>query len=108
VKTWLAGTYGLMHAHLRDNLQEMAHTHYEHAPAPKSLKHRYLVQDVGCDLVGAVSFARAAGVSTPVSDAAITLAGSLTKRDFMTEGRNLKRLGLHGLSPAQISERLSA
>lgn len=108
VRTWLASTYGLKHESLRDSLQEMAHTHYEHAPAPKSLKHRYLVQDVGCDLVGAVSLARAAGVSTPVSDAAITLAGSLTRRDFMAEGRNLQRLGLDGLSPEQIRERLGA
>lgn len=108
VRTWLAVTYGLKHESLRDSLQEMAHTHYEHAPAPKSLKHRYLVQDIGCDLVGAVSFARAAGVRTPISDAAITLAGSLTRRDFMAEGRNLRRLGLEGLTPAQINERLSA
>jgi opine dehydrogenase len=108
VRTWLASTYGLKHESLRDSLQEMAVTHYEHAPAPKSLAHRYLVQDVGCDLVGAVSLARAAGVATPVSDAAITLASTLTKRDFLAEGRNLERLGLAGKGPQQILESIRA
>jgi len=102
VLTWLKKTYGLKHDNLVDSLQEMAITHYEHAPAPKSLKHRYLVQDVGCDLVASVGLARAAGVATPVSDAAITLAGALTGRDFADEGRNLRRLGLDGKTPEKI------
>jgi opine dehydrogenase len=102
VQTWLAKTYGLKHDNLVDSLQEMAVTHYEHAPAPKSLKHRYLVQDVGCDLIAALGLARAAGVATPVSDAAVTLANALTGRDFAEEGRNLGRLGLEGKSPSEI------
>jgi opine dehydrogenase len=104
VQNWLAKTYGLKHEKLVDNLQEMAITHYEHAPAPKSLKHRYLVQDVGCDLVAALELARAAGVATPVSDAAIVLANVLTGRDFVAEGRNLQRLGLEGKGPQEIMQ----
>lgn len=107
VRTWLAQTYDLHHASLVDSLQEMARTHYEHAPAPKTLKHRYLVQDVGCDLVGALSLARLARIPTPVSEAVITLAGALTCRDFYEEGRNLRRLGLDGLSPQEIVARVS-
>jgi opine dehydrogenase len=102
VLTWLKKTYGLKHDNLVDSLQEMAVTHYEHAPAPKSLKHRYLVQDVGCDLVASIGLARAAGVATPVSDAAITLAGALTERNFIEEGRNLRRLGFEGKTPDEI------
>ena len=86
----------------------MAITHYEHAPAPKSLKHRYLVQDVGCDLIASVGLARAAGVATPVSDAAITLADALTGRNFFEEGRNLRRLGLDGKSPDEIMRMVNA
>jgi opine dehydrogenase len=102
VQTWLANTYGLKHEKLVDSLQEMAVTHYEHAPAPKSLKHRYLVQDIGCDLVAALGLAQLAGVATPVSDAAVTIANALTGRDFIEEGRNLRRLGLEGKTPQEI------
>lgn len=102
VQTWLAKTYGLKHEKLIDSLQEMAITHYEHAPAPKSLKHRYLVQDIGCDLVAMLGLARASGVATPVSGAAVTLANVLTGRDFLAEGRNLRRLGLEGKSAKEI------
>src|SRR5690606_18372639 len=108
VRTWLAKTYGLTHESLHDSLQEMAVTHYEHAPAPKSLKHRYLVQDVGCDLVGLISLARAANVPTPISDAALVMANALTGRDFYAEGRNAERLGFAGKSPKEIIEMISA
>jgi opine dehydrogenase len=108
VRTWLKKTYNLSHPTLSETLQEMAFTHYEHAPAPKSLKHRYLVQDVGCGLVGALSLARAAGIATPVSDAAVTIADALTGRDFFAEGRNLERLGLAGKSPQEIIRLTSA
>ena len=108
VLLWLKKTYGLKHDNLVDSLQEMAITHYEHAPAPKSLKHRYLVQDVGCDLIASVGLARAAGVATPVSDAAITLADALTGRNFFEEGRNLRRLGLDGKSPDEIMRMVNA
>ena len=107
VLIWLKKTYGLKHDNLVDGLQEMAVTHYEHAPAPKSLTHRYLVQDVGCDLVASIGLARAARVATPVSDAIITLADALTGRDFFEEGRNLRRLGLDGKSPDEIMRALN-
>lgn len=108
VREWLAKTYGLKHESLHDSLQEMAVTHYEHAPAPKSLKHRYLVQDVGCDLVGMIALARAAGIETPVSDAAVTIANALTGRDFYAEGRNAERLGIGGKNPREIIDMISA
>jgi opine dehydrogenase len=108
VQTWLAKTYGLKHERLVDSLQEMAVTHYEHAPAPKSLKHRYLVQDIGCDLVAMLGLARVSGVATPVSDAAVTLADVLTGRDFFAEGRNFRRLGFEGKSPTEIVQLVDA
>lgn len=108
VRDWLASTYGLKHESLHDSLQEMAVTHYEHAPAPKSLQHRYLVQDVGCDLVGMIALARAAKIETPISDAAVTIANALTGRNFYAEGRNLDRLGLEGKSPQEIIALISA
>ena len=79
-------------------------THYNYSPAPNSLGHRFLVTDVGSGLVGWSSFAKVAGVATPAIDAVIGIAGALTKRDFFAEGRNLRNLGLEGMSAEQIRQ----
>ena len=44
----------------------------------------------------------AAGVGTPVIDALVTLAQSMTGKDFAAEGRTLHRLGLAGMGARQI------
>jgi opine dehydrogenase len=44
----------------------------------------------------------AAGVGTPVIDALVTLAQSMTGKDFAAEGRTLDRLGLAGMDAQQI------
>jgi opine dehydrogenase len=99
---WLARTYNLQPNSLHENLKVMSQTRYLNAPAPKSLTHRYLVQDVGCALVPTSELGRVAKVPTPASDGAIAIANALTGRDFRREGRNLHALGLDGLSLAEI------
>jgi opine dehydrogenase len=101
-RSWLASTYGMGDRSLYECLQEMAVTHYRYAPAPNSLEHRYVVQDVGCVLVPIVALAAVAGVPAPVSDAVVRIASALTGRDFFEEGRNLRQLGLDGLGVAEI------
>ncbi|MER1966365.1 NAD/NADP octopine/nopaline dehydrogenase family protein [Castellaniella sp. GW247-6E4] len=108
VRDWLVETYALQHPTLEQSLQEMAVTHYRYAPAPKSLSHRYLVQDVACDLVPMAELSRAAGISTPAMDAAIGMANALTGRDFIAEGRNMQSLGLEGKSVEEIVADISA
>lgn len=104
VRTWLATTYRLKNPTLHEDLQEMAVTHFKYAPAPKSLSHRYLVQDVTCSIVPIACFGAVAKVPAPASEAVIRFAGVLTDRDFFTEGRNMKALGLEGMSPKEIIE----
>lgn len=108
VRAWLSETYHIRHESLHACMQEMAATHFEHAPAPKSLTHRYLVQDVSCAVVGTVSLGTVAGVPTPISAAAVQIAGALMKRNFFEEGRNLRRLGLEGKTVNEIIESISA
>jgi len=108
VYDWLAETYSLRHPTLEQSLQEMAITHYRYAPAPKSLEHRYLVQDVGCDLVPMAELGRVAGVKTPAMEAVVGIANALTGRDFAVEGRNLRNLGLEGKSVKEIIAYVSA
>ncbi len=103
IPTWLAITYSFRDMTLHEALQKMAVTHYRYAPAPKSLTHRYLVQDVGCGLVPLSALGKVAGIATPVIDSVIQIANALTGRDFFVEGRNLQALGLAGKSIAEIN-----
>ncbi|WP_428248317.1 NAD/NADP octopine/nopaline dehydrogenase family protein [Ferrovibrio sp.] len=102
VRDWLELTYQLHNPTLQEDMQEMGRTHFRYAPAPKSLQHRYLVQDVACGLVPIACLGPLAGVPTPAADTVIRFAGLLTNRDFYAEGRNLHVLGLEGKTVAQI------
>ncbi len=102
VKTWLAETYGYADMGVHEGLQTMAHTHYRYAPAPKSLTHRYLVQDVTCGAVPIAAFGEAAGIACVATNTAIEMANLLTRRDFRAEGRSLANLGVAGLSVEEI------
>lgn len=70
--------------------------------APKTVKHRYITEDVPNLLVPMVNFARAAGVETPLTDSLITLLSAINSDDYLGEGRNLSRLGLEGMSMDDI------
>jgi opine dehydrogenase len=108
---WLEITYDSYNRKERSlnwALQANAVTHYKYSPAPNSLGHRFLVADVGSDLVGWSALAKVAGVPTPTIDAVIGIAGALTKRDFFVEGRNLRNLGLEGKSAKEISRLVTA
>ena len=92
---------------LHEGLQKMAQTHYLYAPAPKSLQHRYLVQDITCAAVPIAAFGAAAGMPCVATNVSIDLANLLTKRDFRAEGRSLENLGLRGKNAAEIARFLS-
>jgi opine dehydrogenase len=91
---WLEDVYDRRDKLLSDRLQANSTTHYRDSPAPNSLKHRFLSGDVPYTLVPFSSLGEVAGVPTPVTDSVITVASALTQRDFRSEGRNLRNLGI--------------
>jgi opine dehydrogenase len=72
--------------------------------SPPSLRHRYVEEDVGYGLVPLAALGSLAGVKTPVIDALITLASAALGVDFRKNGLTLERLGLAGLTPAQLKQ----
>ncbi len=72
--------------------------------APKTVNHRYVTEDVPYLLVPMLEMAVLAGVETPVANALVTLWSALLDRDFRSEGRTLKRLGLESMTVKQIVE----
>lgn len=73
--------------------------------APASLDHRFLNEDVPFGLVLLAELGRLAGVPTPSMDHLIRLACIATGQDFRASGLTLARMGLAGVSRAEL-ERL--
>lgn len=78
----------------------------DHAPpGPKTLEHRYVLEDVPYGLVFYERLARAAGVEVPVMAAAITFAAAAYGRDFRHENALLADLALEDLTPDELLAR---
>jgi opine dehydrogenase len=62
--------------------------------APSSVDHRYFHEDVPFGLVPMRTLARTAGVETPVIDSLVTIAASVTERDYAATGWGRADLGI--------------
>lgn len=99
-KEWLEKSYAThgdsLYKCIRNN------SAYGDIQAPKTIQARYMTEDVPTGLVPIAALGEAACVATPNIDAVITLACSIYGKDFRTEGRSLKNLGLAGMNRDQI------
>ncbi|UCG81815.1 MAG: NAD/NADP octopine/nopaline dehydrogenase family protein, partial [Desulfobacterales bacterium] len=64
------------------------------SPAPKTMKHRYLYEEVIVRMVPLYHIAKVLGIETPLHEKLIEEAGKIFNRDYFEEGRNLDDLGL--------------
>jgi opine dehydrogenase len=99
-REWLYRAY---HATGR-NLYEamMDNPGYRDIQAPKTLKVRYITEDIPMSLVPMASLGRMLDIPTPTMDAFIHLASVIHDCDYMTEGRTVERLGINGLSIKEL------
>jgi opine dehydrogenase len=74
--------------------------------APSSLDHRFLNEDIPFGLVLLAELGRLAGVPTPSMDHLIHLAGLAAGQDFRSSGLTLARMGLAGISRAELERML--
>ncbi len=68
---------------------------------PTSLESRYITEDIPYSLVAWASIGHLAGVNTPIMDAVINIGGAIMGINCWEEGRNLKKMGLEGLTLEQ-------
>ncbi|UCF09575.1 MAG: NAD/NADP octopine/nopaline dehydrogenase family protein, partial [Candidatus Bipolaricaulota bacterium] len=106
VSEWLSASYGVTGASLLDAIH--SNPAYRTIEAPATLQHRYLFEEIPTSLVPLVALATLAGVDCPLSGLLIDLGGSLCGIDFRARGRTLKRMGLDGLSVAEVRRRVRA
>ena len=97
---WLYESYGAE----GDNLYEAVQNNpgYTGLQAPQGLYTRYIYEDVPCSLVPMESIADLFGLKTPAITSMINIAQIMTNRDFRSEGRSAKKLGLDGLSITEM------
>ncbi len=60
---------------------------------PSSTAHRYITEDALCSAAFCVSAGRRLGISCPVLEAFLTIAGTINGTDYLTAGRTLENLG---------------
>ena len=76
-------------------LYDAIHTPFlEVCEGPYTLDTRHLKEDIPYGLVTYSSLGRMLGVPTPVTDAIITLAEVLLRKDFRSIGRTVESLGI--------------
>ncbi len=93
---WMLQSYETSGSDLYELIQN--NLAYHGIKGPHAIDVRYVTEDVPMSLVPISELARIAGVPTPNIDAVIQLASTIYERDFRSEGRSAKNLGLEGMS----------
>lgn len=70
--------------------------------APRTLKMRYLEEDIPCSLVPIASVGNMLGVDTPTINSIINLACQLNSADYWSFGRTVENLGIAGMSLREL------
>jgi len=68
--------------------------------------HRYITEDTELGLALLASVARYAGVDAPIAHGLLAIVAGFLGRDLRSGPRTLEGLGLSGLTPAQLQQRL--
>lgn len=99
VADWMRHSYDISGRSLYECIQ--ANSSYAKIDAPRTLKHRYMYEDVPTGLVPLEAIGKALGLPMPLTESIIDLANRIVEEDFRRIGRNAGVLGLTRGLPAQ-------
>jgi len=68
-----------------------------------NFRHRYIMEDVKCNLVLMASVGDLCHVATPIADALLTLIGAICGENFRKTGRSLEALGVGHMSSEELT-----
>jgi opine dehydrogenase len=105
LEDWFDRVYGVRGADLVETCQLLTTNSdgpYQATGTPESFEHKYITEDVPVGLMPMSALGVAAGVPTPAIDALVTLARTMTGKDFSHEARTLERMGLAGMDAPRI------
>jgi opine dehydrogenase len=104
---WFDRVYGVRGATLVETCQRLTYNSdgpYQATSTPKSLDHKFIMEDVPTGLIPMSALSTAAGVGTPAIDTLVEVVRSMTGKDFTAEARTLERLGLGGMDGPRIQQ----
>jgi opine dehydrogenase len=99
---WVLATYGVKGASTHEIVHRLHHDVYGELPAPRSLTHRFLTEDVPCGAVPVADLSRQLGLDAPEHAALVKLAELVCETDFSRIGWTARALGLEGLTAQEI------
>jgi opine dehydrogenase len=99
-KEWLYLAYSATGNNLFESMR--SNNGYRGIMAPRTLKVRYLTEDVPTSLVPIASVGKKFGVETPVINSLIELASTLNRCNYWQEGRTVESLGIEDLSLKEL------
>ncbi len=98
---WLATAYSATGGDLYEAMHD--NPGYQGINAPRSLRHRYIFEDVPYSLVPLAELGKRFGVNVWAIDAMIQTACVVHGTDYYHRGRTLERMGLVGLRVSEIT-----
>ncbi len=98
---WLRMAYDATGANLAEAI--LNQPGYIGIMAPRTLRHRYLFEDVPMSLVPIVAFAQRYGVSVRGMESIIRLACFVHRTDYWRRGRSLGKLGIEQWSVSELT-----
>jgi opine dehydrogenase len=98
---WLRMAYDATGETLYESIQNQPG--YRGIPAPATLNHRYIFEDVPMSLVPIAALGRRYGVSVQTIDSIIRLACTIHQTDYWRRGRTLDKLGIEQLSVTELT-----
>lgn len=101
---WLREVYGTVSDNLFEGLHKCEVYAFSEAPTNSIPEYPYFL-DVPYELVPISSIGSLTGTSTPCIDAVITLISTLHGKDYRDVGRNAGKMGIEGLTKAEIVKR---
>jgi opine dehydrogenase len=99
---WLKDAYSAEGETLYEAMQ--ANPGYQGIKAPRTLRHRYLFEDVPFSLVPLASLGAQFGVETWATEAMIRLACVVHGTNYFARGRNVEDMGLKGLRVSEVKQ----
>lgn len=99
---WLQMAYNATGANLREAI--LNQPGYQGINAPRTLKHRYIFEDVPMSMVPIAALGRQYGVSVRGMDSLIRLACIIHRTDYWRRGRTVEKLGIQHLSVSELSD----
>jgi opine dehydrogenase len=97
---WLHESYGVEESSLYNML--LMNPAYQGIAGPSVIQTRYITEDVPTGLVPMEAFGSLFRIGTPTVSTLIHLADLLLHEDFRKKGRNLERMYLEGMTPAEV------